>query len=116
MPSIDYARVNTKSDYRYVYGIGLREAGNFYNQIVKIDVQTQKSTMWDEKGCFPGEAIFVPHPEGEKEDDGVLLSVVLDSFQGNSFLLILDAADLTEIARANLPHPILFGYHGLFVR
>ena len=116
MPSIDYARVNTKSDYRYVYGIGLREAGNFYNQIVKIDVQTQKNTMWDEKGCFPGEAIFVPHPEGEKEDDGVLLSVVLDSFQGNSFLLVLDAADLTEIARANLPHPILFGYHGLFVR
>ena len=115
MPSIDYARVNTKSDYRYVYGIGLREERNFYNQIVKIDTHSQENLIWNEDGCFPGEAIFVPRPRGENEDDGVLLSVVLDSLRGNSFLLILDASNLSEIARAELPHPVLFGYHGLFV-
>ena len=45
-------------------------------------------------------------------DDGVVLSVVLDAAQGRSFLLVLDAASLGEIARAYVPHPILFGYHG----
>ena len=116
MPTIDYVQVNTKSDYRYVYGIGLREERNFYNQIVKIDIHTQESSSWNERGCFPGEAIFVRHPEGKNEDSGVLLSVVLDSLRGISFLLVLDATNLTEVARAELPHPILFGYHGLFVQ
>ena len=115
MPSIDYVRVNTKSDYRYVYGIGLRESKNFYNQIVKIDIQEKENSTWSEDGCFPGEAIFVPHPDAKSEDDGVLLSVVLDSLRGNSFLLVLSATNLTEIARAEIPHPVLFGYHGLFV-
>ncbi len=42
----------------------------------------------------------------------MVLSVVLDAAQGRSFLLVLDAASLGEIARAYVPHPILFGYHG----
>jgi hypothetical protein len=27
---------------------------------------------------------------------------------------VLDAASFTEIARAELPHPVLHGYHGQF--
>ncbi len=46
--------------------------------------------------------------------DEELLSVVLDADRGVSFLLVLDAATFTEIARAELPHPVLFGYHGQF--
>lgn len=33
--------------------------------------------LWREEGTFPGEPIFVPRPGGVREDDGVLLSVVL---------------------------------------
>jgi carotenoid cleavage dioxygenase-like enzyme len=44
----------------------------------------------------------------------VLLSVVLDSERGNSFLLVLDASDLSELARAEAPHHIPFGFHGQF--
>ena len=42
------------------------------------------------------------------EDDGVLLSVVLDAGAEHSFLLVLDAADLRELARAEraAPHPL----------
>lgn len=43
-----------------------------------------------------------------------MLSVVLDAPRGTSFLLVLDAATFTEVARAELPHPVLFGYHGQF--
>jgi beta,beta-carotene 9',10'-dioxygenase len=42
----------------------------------------------------------------------VLLSVVLDPAAGTSFLLVLDATDLSEIARARVPHHIPFGFHG----
>ena len=55
-------------------------------------------------------------PEAEHEDDGVLLSVVLDAGAGTSFLLVLDAADLSELARAEVPHHIPFGFHGQFAR
>ena len=33
---------------------------------------------------------------------------------GNSFLLVLDARDLSELARAEAPHHIPFGFHGQF--
>ena len=60
------------------------------------------------------------HPDAEHEDDGVLLSVVLDARsetrQPRSFLLVLDAADLSELARAHAPHHIPFGFHGQFAR
>ena len=46
------------------------------------------------------------------EGDGVLLSVVLDARSGRSFLLVLDAMSLAEIARAECPHHIPFGFHG----
>jgi carotenoid cleavage dioxygenase-like enzyme len=51
-------------------------------------------------------------PGGYAEDDGVLLSVVLDAGQRRSFLLVLDAANLEERARAAVPHHIPFGFHG----
>ena len=46
----------------------------------------------------------------------MLLSVVLDGERGNSFLLVLDARDLAELARAEVPHHIPFGFHGQFAR
>jgi carotenoid cleavage dioxygenase-like enzyme len=54
----------------------------------------------------------VARPSGVQEDDGVLLSVVLDVRARTSFLLVLDAATLGEVARASVPHHIPFGFHG----
>ena len=55
-------------------------------------------------------------PGAADEDAGVLLSVVLDSRVARSFLLVLDAAHLNELARAEVPHHIPFGFHGQFAR
>lgn len=59
---------------------------------------------WKESNSlYPGECIFIPRPGGVEEDDGVLLSVVLSSNETDPhFLLILDAKDFKEIARAHL--------------
>jgi len=116
LANFDYARYNTQSDYRYVYAVGLHpeHRQGFYNQIVKIDIQTGKDTAWYSPHCYPGEPIFVGRPGRTGEDDGVLLSVVLDAQRGISFLLVLDAQSFGEIARAEIPQPILFGYHGAY--
>lgn len=116
LPRFDYERYNMDASYRYVYGSGIHpeHRQGFYNQITKIDIATGESSAWYQPGCYPGEPVFVGAPERRAEDDGVLLSVVLDAGKGNSFLLVLDAGTLDELARAEIPHPVLFGYHGDF--
>jgi carotenoid cleavage dioxygenase-like enzyme len=83
---------------------------------VKADVVERRSTVWADADCFPGEPVFVAAPRAADEDAGVLLSVVLDARRGNSFLLVLDARSLEELARAEVPHHIPFGFHGQFAR
>jgi carotenoid cleavage dioxygenase-like enzyme len=82
--------------------------------MVKLDLKNSTSKNWFEKGCFPGEPVFIGKPGERQEDDGVIVSIVLNETKGNSFLLILNASTFTEIARVEIPHPVLFGYHGEF--
>ncbi len=116
LPNFDVARYNTRFDYRYVYAVSVNphHPQGFYNQIVKVDIATGQDNAWFQPGCYPGEPVFVGHPDRSSEDDGVILSVVLDERAGASFLLVLDAATFQEIARAAIPHPVLFGYHGAY--
>ena len=46
----------------------------------------------------------------------MVLSVVLDAAAGRSFLLVLDAGSFEELARADAPQRIPFGFHGQFFR
>lgn len=109
--------------YRYAYGVG--SAGSLTtgptDRLVKIDVGTGAATVWSAPRCLPGEPVHVAAPAtpgdggGEqREDDGVLLSVVLDAAARRSFLLVLDAATLTELARVDAPHLIPLGFHGQY--
>jgi carotenoid cleavage dioxygenase-like enzyme len=113
LPRIDYARHNTR-DYRYAYFTG--SDGAWIDRLVKVDVAAGTVSRWSEAGCFPGEPIFVREPGAEAEDAGVVLSVVLDSAAGRSFLLVLDAGSFEELARAEAPHHIPFGFHGQYLR
>ena len=113
LPRINYQRCNERP-YRYVWGNGTRHG--WLDEIVKVDVSTGESTSWAQDGCFPSEPVFVAAPGADDEDDGVLLSIVLDAGTERSSLLALDARDLTEVARAEVPHHIPFGFHGQFVR
>jgi beta,beta-carotene 9',10'-dioxygenase len=114
LPRINYSRCNERP-YRYVWGNANGPSG-WFERIVRIDTLDGASLSWSEPGCYPGEPVFVARPEAEDEDDGVLLSVVLDADAAGSFLLVLDARDLSELARAEVPHPIPFGFHGQFAR
>jgi beta,beta-carotene 9',10'-dioxygenase len=118
LPRINYGRCNERP-YRYVWGNG-SDGDGWFEQILKIDTTDSATLCWSEPACYPGEPVFVARPEAEHEDDGVLLSVVLDVrseiHPPTSFLLVLDATDLSELARAHAPHHIPFGFHGQFTR
>jgi carotenoid cleavage dioxygenase-like enzyme len=116
LPNFDTRRYNMQDGYRYVYGVSIdpQQRQGFYNQLLKVDVETGAALTWRQPGCYPGEPIFAGRPGRAAQDDGALLSVVLDAAAGTSFLLVLDAHTFDELARAEVPHAILFGYHGAY--
>ena len=76
---------------------------------------------WHEENCFPSEAQFVPKPTkaGEdkitEEDAGVLISIVMDSARATSFVLVLNAQDLSVLARVELNKLIPLSFaHGSY--
>jgi carotenoid cleavage dioxygenase-like enzyme len=115
LPRINYGAHNGRP-YRTVYGAsaGDRAGRDFFDRLGTLDTATGQTWTWREDGCYPGEPVFVPAPGARDEQDGVLLSVVLDARSGRSFLLVLHAPSLTELARAEVPHAIPFGFHGRF--
>jgi beta,beta-carotene 9',10'-dioxygenase len=113
LPRIDYGRRNAR-DYGYAYLTGI-DSG-WVDSLVKLDVRDGTRREWSAPDCYPGEPIFVRRPGDEAEDAGVVLSVALDTAAGRSFLLVLDAASFEELARAEAPHHIPFGFHGQYLR
>ncbi|KAI1812615.1 carotenoid cleavage dioxygenase 1 [Poronia punctata] len=105
--------------YRYVYSMGTRGYTTLQDSIVKTDLVTRETTAWEVPGHTPGEAIFVARPsEGDTdteldEDDGVLLSVILDGYGKNSYLVCIDAKTMKELGRADCDWAIGHGFHGL---
>jgi carotenoid cleavage dioxygenase-like enzyme len=111
---INYGAVNERP-YRYAWGV-TGDGSDWIDALIRLDLHERTTTVWREAGTYPGEPVFVARPGATAEDDGVLLSVVLDAAEQTSFLLVLDAADLREIARAQAPHHIPVSVHGMFSR
>ncbi|RXG72819.1 Beta,beta-carotene 15,15'-dioxygenase [Armadillidium vulgare] len=79
---------------RFVWGMGPSPYRENYNQIIKIDLETKETVLFKEEGSHTSPPIFVPSSNAEKEDDGVILSLLLTSEKENLVtLLILDAAN-----------------------
>ena len=113
--------------YRFAWGLSAVMPTSAGNALAKVDLSAggDAMKMWFEAGSLPGEPVMVPRPlsgkedggrEDEmKEDDGVVLSLVVGA-DGSSFLLILDAETMEEIARAELGAGGLpYGFHCCWV-
>jgi carotenoid cleavage dioxygenase-like enzyme len=117
LPRIDYARRNGRP-HRFVWGAGWAAdsdselAPDWFDALVKVDVASGEVRRWHAPGCYPGEPMLAHAPAAEGEDEGAILSVVLDAERGGSFLLVLDASTLDELGRAAVPAPVPFGFHG----
>ena len=116
LPRINYKQCNGKT-YQYVYAAGIAKPGEsvIFDSVVKFDLAGDVRE-WKQDGHYPGEPVFVARPNAQAEDEGILLTVVLDAPANNSYLLLLDAGDLSEIARARVPQHVPFGFHGAYIR
>jgi all-trans-8'-apo-beta-carotenal 15,15'-oxygenase len=107
--------------YRYSYlGAAHDGSGNAPLQgVLKVDVKTGDRQLWSfaPRG-FTGEPIFVPRSnapvDAEHEDDGWVLILAFNAAEERSELVILNAQDLSEVARLKLKHHVPYGLHGQF--
>uniref|UniRef100_A0AAX7V7M4 Retinoid isomerohydrolase RPE65 n=1 Tax=Astatotilapia calliptera TaxID=8154 RepID=A0AAX7V7M4_ASTCA len=111
-PQINYSKCCGKK-YSFAYGLGLNHF--IPDRIVKLNVQTKETWVWQEEDSYPSEPLFVPSPGATEEDDGVLLSIVVKpGAQRPGSLLVLDARNLTELARAEVNTIIPITLHGTY--
>ncbi|KAH8671769.1 carotenoid oxygenase [Tricladium varicosporioides] len=129
--------MSMKPGYRYVYatggnggpspgtevpigrfGTGMKTVqAAFFSSIVKSDWLTGTFLRWqpeDGESC-PCEPIFVSRPRAIEEDDGVVLTIVINRKGTRSILIALNGKDLKEIARAEMPQVYALGPHGSFI-
>eukprot|EP00795_Rhopilema_esculentum_P011547 gene11547-21779_t len=114
-PMINYEQHHQK-DYTYTYFVEnalYREA-----KIVKLNVKTKSIIRWiPPVGFYPQEPIFIQRDGGTGEDDGVILcSGPVSMPAGTSFLAILNATDLSQIALVKNPSAAPFGLHNRFYK
>ena len=129
LPTINYGRYNTGA-YKYFYAVNydkrpysvvktnvddasdVREIS--FVEEADEDKDGNKKEEEESVTYLPSEPVFIERPGATSEDDGVLLTMVMSDH--NDFLSILDAKDLTEIARAQLDDGVkaALTFHGFF--
>ena len=88
--------------------------------LLKIDQHASSGspsvTSFFKEGHYPSEPVFVPRPDGTDEDDGVVLSQVVDGATRTAYLLILDGRTMEWIGTASLKSGQVTPYtqHGLW--
>lgn len=121
--------------HRYVYAQRTAQpVTQWPTGVVKLDTETGRVCTFDDGADHFSEPIFVPrsgrrpghggdgrergtssgHGDDTTEDDGVVLTVGLDTDAEQSRLFVLDGADLAELARVTLPLALPFAFHGRF--
>ena len=85
------------------------------DSVYKLQVSTGETICRKIKGYVPGEGRFVANPQGQNEDDGVLIHQWMPlTTDDKPLLTILNAVDLSLIAELEFPMSFLpVGIHGM---
>ncbi|XP_072516214.1 beta,beta-carotene 15,15'-dioxygenase isoform X2 [Salminus brasiliensis] len=112
LPRINYNYNGQK--YKYVY-LTVAEMTDS-TSITKLDVETKQRLEWTAENCFPSEPVFIPRPGASEEDDGIILTSVINSNPGESdFLLVLEGKSFKEVARVYVNAELHIDMHGYFM-
>ena len=87
-----------------------------FTGIARLDMMERKKLLRDIHPNLPGEALFVPKSNPQKEDDGWLITLVYMADSHLSELWILRADTLQTQARLALPHHVPLGFHGTWIK
>ncbi|XP_052893451.1 carotenoid isomerooxygenase isoform X1 [Anopheles moucheti] len=116
-PRIYYER-HLGRPYRYFYAISSDVDASNPGTLIKVDVVTKGRLTWCEENVYPSEPIFVPAPDPQSEDDGVVLAAMVwgREEENRAGLLVLDAKSFTELGRCEFitPGPVPKCLHGWF--
>ena len=113
LPRIDYEPCAGRP-YRYVWGVGRRDpAGDFLDRSCKHRRRepATRNLVWRE-AAIPASRCSSPNRAATRKARACCCRSCSMRGAARSFLLVLDAMSLAEIARAECPHHIPFGFHG----
>jgi len=118
IPAINQNYVTKK--YQYFWG-SHGDLSKPQGKVGKLDVDSQELKVWGEDGLYASVVQFVPRPGATAEDDGVAVAACLHggSNERNKItVVILNAADLTELARSTFtaPSETPRSLHGTFIK
>ena len=104
--------------HRYVYSAVAKPGWFLFCGFVKHDLETGESQQIElEEGRYASEAPFAPRTNAQSEDDGYLVSFIIDENTGTSECVLIDAKkfDAGPVCRIRLPHKICSGTHSTWV-
>lgn len=100
--------------YRYAYSTTTLPGYFLFKSFIKHDLRTGDSwTVELPDGVFASEAPFAPRIDATDEDDGYLISFLIDENRQTSECILIDCKRFDEgpVARIALPHKISSGTH-----
>lgn len=103
--------------YRYAYSTKAKPGWFLFNGFVKHDLVTGESWTVDlPEGRFASESPFVPRINAKDEDDGYLVSFIIDELKGTSECILIDCKRFEDgpVVRIALPHKISSGTHSVW--
>ena len=88
---------------------------NYSWDMVKYDACQEKVVgRFSSPGYLPNEGHFIPNPEGQNEDHGVLLTIAYDFQNDISKLIILNPVEMTILQEYELPFRLPWTFHSGF--
>jgi len=105
---------------RFGYALGGDPAsGGMGGQINKYDLGNgaTKQVHKFPAGHEPGESVFVPREGGSAEDDGYLMTYVWKPETDTSYMVIIDAANVSgePLAQIHIPRRVVSGFHSSWI-
>lgn len=86
--------------------------------IIKHDLRSGDAQIHQfSSGCYGGEAVFIPHPQGTSEDEGWLVTFVYNQKLNRSSLVIINAQEFTDepVVEVMIPQRVPYGFHGIWL-
>ncbi|MFK8050885.1 MAG: carotenoid oxygenase family protein [Halioglobus sp.] len=100
---------------RYAYLLDEERSGGIMGKgVLKYDLQNQCELEYFDYGDYlGGEALYVPKPNSQAEDDGYLVDILMSD--DSAAMVIIDASNMTELARLHLPQRVPYGVHACWL-
>ncbi|GIX83477.1 beta,beta-carotene 9',10'-oxygenase [Caerostris darwini] len=117
LPRINYDYNGRK--YKYFYAMARNETLE-RTHLIKVDVTTQKTISWSEKGAIPSEPVFISESglDDQAEDSGILIaSLLFQTDETKVAMVVLDARTMKEIGRVTFKteSSVPGDFHGTFI-